>query len=576
MAFNPRKMIRKIFLIGLMAFAIASAAAAGRKPKGGAAAETADMRKADYIFMEAKRLSLRGQNDAYFDLMDYARQLNPSDKLLGMELGAYYLRLDSVNGRRGLEMMRDYVANTPSDLYNAYSFAMICGHIGEYDEALRTWQLLHNRFPDRIALTETYAQALRSTMVHDNLRHSIELFDTLETSGGDPVQVATQRALAWMALGDTARVGREARMLIDKNPKSAPYQIFAGQIYQQILDSDSALTFFDRALELDPENGMAYYAKANFYNARNDSVNFDREVFNALQQADLDVDVKLAIMRDYVTKLYTDSLQQPRIATLFDVLHRQHPLNQDVADLHFRYLMSVGNLSAAAEQLEESLDLEPDNLKGWVTLASLYLNLKRYRESETVLRRALHYFSDEGDIWQLLVTVLTLDNQLDQALNDVEHAISITDTDNNELLSDLYTLKGDIIYKRGDLTSAMEAYDKAIELNRQNYMAMNNAAYFLACENTDLDRALELIEAAVKGRPDDSTTLDTYAWVFFKRGQYVQARDVIDLVLELDPESSSEVLEHAADIYEHLDQPERAAELRRAAEEAKKLEESSD
>ena len=93
---------------------------------------------------------------------------------------------------------------------------------------------------------------------------------------------------------------------------------------------------------------------------------------------------------------------------------------------------------------------------------------------------------------------------------------------------------------------------------------MNNAAYFLACSDRDLDRALQLIEKANLGRPDDPTTLDTYAWVLFKRGDYARAKEIIDRTLELSEEKgesvSAELLGHAGDIYFMVREPGKALE----------------
>ncbi len=32
-------------------------------------------------------------------------------------------------------------------------------------------------------------------------------------------------------------------------------------------DTDSALVYFNRAVEIDPGSGIAYYSRANYYNA---------------------------------------------------------------------------------------------------------------------------------------------------------------------------------------------------------------------------------------------------------------------------------------------------------------------
>ena len=90
---------------------------------------------------------------------------------------------------------------------------------------------------------------------------------------------------------------------------------------------------------------------------------------------------------------------------------------------------------------------------------------------------------------------------------------------------------------------------------------LNNYAYFLAIGGGDLSRAEEMIARAVELVPDDPTMLDTYAWVLFLQGDYALAKIYMDKTLQLDKQPSSEVLEHAGDIYFNYGEVDRAVEF---------------
>lgn len=88
----------------------------------------------------------------------------------------------------------------------------------------------------------------------------------------------------------------------------------------------------------------------------------------------------------------------------------------------------------------------------------------------------------------------------------------------------------------------------------------------MACEGADLDEALRLIEKVVAAEPDQATSLDTYAWVLFKRKEYEKAREVMDRVLALESENpSADVLDHAGDIYFMDGEPRKAIDFWRRA-----------
>ncbi len=162
--------------------------------------------------------------------------------------------------------------------------------------------------------------------------------------------------------------------------------------------------------------------------------------------------------------------------------------------------------------------------------------------------------------------------------------------------------RGDILYALELPDSAIVEYDKAVSLDPENYMAMNNAAYYMSERGQNLDRASLYASLAVDSDPQNPTYLDTYAWVLFKKKEYKQARDVMDRALRVYSliedstatapveipddsaavedvievveevsaenvvgEPSVEIFDHAGDIYYMAGEPEKALQFWKAA-----------
>lgn len=155
----------------------------------------------------------------------------------------------------------------------------------------------------------------------------------------------------------------------------------------------------------------------------------------------------------------------------------------------------------------------------------------------------------------------------DSCVAELEKALELTPEDDLELRSRIYTAMGDNLYQQQLPDSAYVYYTKAITYDPTNTLALNNCAYHMACEGKDLDEALRMIETVNQSEPDNPTSLDTYAWVLFKRKDYAKAREVIDRTIELtsEEEMSSDVLEHAGDIYFMDGEPDRAVNYWREA-----------
>lgn len=67
------------------------------------------------------------------------------------------------------------------------------------------------------------------------------------------------------------------------------------------------------------------------------------------------------------------------------------------------------------------------------------------------------------------------------------------------------------------MPEAYKAYDEALKYNDKNVVVLNNYAYFLSLEKKDLKKAERMSALAVKLEPNNSTYLDTYAWIFLYR-----------------------------------------------------------
>jgi len=98
---------------------------------------------------------------------------------------------------------------------------------------------------------------------------------------------------------------------------------------------------------------------------------------------------------------------------------------------------------------------------------------------------------------------------------------------------------------------AIDAMQKAIELNPQNAAALNYLGYTLAEIGVELDRAEKLIRQAMAIEPNDGFYIDSLAWVYYQRGDFKKAVEHLEHAAELAGEDPT-VTEHLADAYQKL------------------------
>ena len=537
----------------------------GRSRKDTAGNGDAD--KSDYMYLEALRAKSKGNYDAAFALLSRARELNPADRETGLELSNFKLLLgsdasDSANLAEGMAMLREYWDANPSDYHTGVKYGLLSQRMLDRDEAIRVWSKLHDIYPDKVEISFQLAEALSQGGDEADRNRAIAIYDSIEAVEGPSMALSGNKIQLYFNENDTASVIAEADRLRESSPSNVEFLVFSGRVYATFGRGEEALKFLDRACEVDPSSGLAYFSKAEYYNSINDSVGYDREVFNALRQNSLDVETKLSILRGYIQQMYTDSLQQPRIRQLFDTLIVQHPLEHDIHDYYARYLIVTKDYDGAAEQEEQTLGLNPADPEGWEMLTSLYLQNEKFDKAEDAINRSLHYYPDNVRQLLILGSIYGQRNENDRAMEELNRALDKADPRDAEILSRIYTAMGDNMYQQNLPDSSYVYYTKAIQYDPTNTLALNNCAYHMACQGKDLDEALRLIETVMRNETDNPTSLDTYAWVLFKRKDYAKAREIIDRTIELTPEEdlSADVLEHAGDIYFMDGDPDRALE----------------
>lgn len=507
-------------------------------------------RKSHYVFLEAMRKKAIGEFDSYYELLRYAYNLDTANTAIGYYLG--YMSLVSEDNtaeklETNLSLMRKHFDSVPEDQYESAMYGNVCNKLRRNDEALRVWSRLVGLFPSNVnfkyKLADTYA-------AKGNFKQAIAIYDSIEVNEGMSIPITLRKVNYHMAYNDTAGSIDEGLRLVKSAPANVDYNLFMGNMYLQFSEHDSAMLYFDKALEIDPNNGYAYLYKADYYKLAGDSVNYDKQIYNALINKNIEIDQKISVLTDYVRESLRDTIMaSERAENLFSVLIDQHPHESAIHDLYSQYLVTVKDYGGAAEQLGYVLDLEPANAENWKKLMLINLMDENYEEAFKAADKALEYNPDNIELYQYIAPAYYQIEEYDKAIATYAVAMEKADTTDSELMSSLASGLGDVYFMKKDTLKAFEQYEKALEYNPGNIMAMNNYAYFLAESGHDLDKAERLSGMSVKYEPENPTYLDTYAWIYFKKGEYSLALTYMKAAIaNSDGEQSAELYEHYGDI----------------------------
>ena len=520
--------------------------------------ETSRRNKADYYYLESRVQELADDVNAAYLMLSEAQALNPADRDIAFDLSLYLMQLldaDERNFDRAYAYSRDYYRAHPDDYYSALVYGTMCEYAEKNDTAIMVWRALHKGNPESPQMTYRLANALLATSDTASLREAAMLYDELASMVDDPTEFVMRKSRILYAINDTASMLADAVRYSAPPGVSSTRYILAAQIYEALSMGDSTLVNLQRACEADSTNAEAFYILASYHLNRGDSVGYEREIYRALSRQSLDLPVKIQLMKEYVSSNIDDSAMQPRIESLFAQAVAQYPHEPGVRNLYGAYLATKERNAEAAEQYGYSLDIEPKQEGMWGSLAQLYFSDQDLEHTLTTVETGTNYYPDDAFLYYIKALALVQKEDYDNALGAIDRAITLTDSVNPVAQAAFIGTRADILHETGQVEEAYDTYRKALSIDPENALVLNNFAYFMAIDDTsaaNLDEAEEMAKRAIMLDPDNLNAVDTYAWVLFKKKDYRRAREVYDSSLAdmlANPDVSDEVYEHAGDIY---------------------------
>ena len=514
-------------------------------------------RKYDYYFHEATRLRIQKKYDASYDMLQHCLAIRPHSPSALYELAQYYIVLKQ--NERGIATMAEAVKYAPDNYWYAQGLANLYVQQNKLDEAAELLEEMAKRFPSKIDVTYSLLQVYSRQA---NFDKSIELLDKLEVRFGKNEQISMQKFAIYDQQGEDNKAMAELKSLADEFPTDYRYQVILGDAYLQKEKYQQAYDIYQQILKAEPDNAMAMYSLAAYYEQTGQTEKYDQQLNSVLLNRKVDSDTKADVMHRLIIRNESSHKDSTIVINLFDRIMEQEPDEAQLPLLYAQYLYSKDMKDKAVPVLNQVLQIEPTNTVARMTLLGEAVNKQDYDWVIDLCQTGTEANPDMLEFYYYLAVGYNQTQRTDSVVSVCQRALQhVTEDSESNVVSDFYAILGDAYHTKKMMPETYEAYEKALEYNSNNIMALNNYAYYLSLERRDLDRAEEMSYKTVKAEPNNATYLDTYAWILFEKANYEQAKIYIDQALQNDDSLSAEVLEHCGDIYFHTGDSTKAVEF---------------
>ena len=459
-----------------------------------------------------------------------------------------------------------YLSDTTNRWYAAiYAQSLVIA--GRHDEAIPLYQRLmkiDRQNPDYYRILALIYQQRQQPF------SALAILDSADMRFGKIAYLANMKRHILLSTGQMDRAIDEAKQIVDAAPYEQSNVLSLGETYAAAGRDSLARITLEQALKMDSTNIDALTIYADFCSSKRDMHTYLKTLRTLYAQEGFPLERKIELFNRLTQdrKFYTEHFYA--LGAMASTLIMYNPDHKGVIDLYANHLIAGGQLDLALDLFKRHLQDEPPVMDYYMAVVDIEEYLGRTDSMDYYLARSMERFPNDAVFQIRKANRQYIKGDLHGAIATFDEALGFAqnDTVRGELwgyIGDAYhaiadrarlkKLKADTVKaypirlsEKAAMKRCYEAYDNALKLWSDNVLVLNNYAYFLSVQNTDLERALEMSKRATTLEQNNSTYIDTYAWILYMMGRLDEARTQMRQALSLDRSGSAELPLHYGDI----------------------------
>jgi tetratricopeptide (TPR) repeat protein len=507
-----------------------------------------------YFFVEGLKQKMLGNLQEAIRLFSGCLELDPNSAAVMYELALIHASNNDLTSATLL--LEKAISLNEQNKWYKILLAQIYQQMRKYDQAAELYDDLGVLEPENQEYLFMKAQMLQGA---GKTREALDAYREMEKNTGVNEQISLSIQQLLIEAGRTEEALAEIQKLIDAYPEEPSYYGLLADVYLNMGEKNKALENYHQILEMDPDNGYVHFSLANYYLDEGDVEKSFDHTRKGFASPAVDINTKLQLYLMVSANANDSRITNEQIGELVDILVKTHPEEPRVYMVVAEYLVRNGDAENARLEIKKALELNSSDYLIWERLLYMDNQLQDWQALYEDSEEALFLFPNQPEVYFLHGIACLQQEKYKEVLTICDEAMAIA-VDNPQLEGQIVMLQGEAHYNLGNTEEAFALFDKALELDPGNYIVMNNYAYYLSLSGENLDKAERMSGTVIEQYPDNSTYLDTHAWVLFRKKNYKLAKFYMESAIKNGGEDNPVLLEHYGDILFMLDKKQEARE----------------
>jgi len=494
-----------------------------------------------YALSEATKFFMFGNYTQAANLYQECLRINPESSASHYQLAKIFLQANELE--KAKEHARKATRLSPGNTWYLYELASIYQVSQDLDSAISVYNELISKDPENLGLIYMTASLYERTK---QFPEALEYLNLIDSKVGMTKETAVSKFRIYDQMGKDQLAMEQLKSASSFGEDDYAIAGMIAEYYRNHQVVDSAQHYYNKIYPAHKDDPAVVFSYAEFLLEQKLDVQAAGVMVDAMRNEEIDNMAKTGYLFKVIQdeKLYF--LCKPVLDTTVNEYYKRYQNDIRAMSVYTDIKFRLGKYRDAAMVLKEIIALDDMN---YPAMEQLVFCENAQGNTDSVLYyagMAAERFPLKAIPYLFLGSAYYQDKNYEAAILKLEKGLALNSS--GDLDIEFYSLLAECYDKKSDFKKSDEFFAKALQQDPDNLGINNNYAYYLSLREVNLREAKKMSLLTVKAEPNNSTYLDTYAWILFKMKKLSKAKRYIEAAVAHGGQTNGEILQHYGDI----------------------------